>query len=157
MDHSSYKQAAADWTAVMACPRGTLICLISSHLCGVLKLLFNYSSQIYNLNWDTLLNSRHTKRKQACYSQKKEINFLLEIKATLQALWLCIGLIQEPYSVFISKSQVFQINQRSPSDGEHGHSGLFWTDSRVKADFHLHSKEYQHFNLPLAMEPNPWI
>lgn len=110
MDHSSHKQAAADWTAVMACPRGTLVCLITPHFCGVLKLLFNYSSQMYHLKSDTLLNPRHTKRKQACYSQKREINLLLEIKVTLQAPWLCIGLIEELYSVFISKFQLSEIN-----------------------------------------------
>lgn len=52
------------------------------------------------------MNPGDTKRKQACYSQKKQINFLLEIKETLQVL----GLIQEPYSVFISKFQGFEIS-----------------------------------------------
>lgn len=50
MDRSSHRQAAAYWTAVMACPRGILVCLIISHSCGVLKLLFNYSSQMCHLN-----------------------------------------------------------------------------------------------------------
>ena len=112
---------------------------------------------MYLLDWDTLLNPRHKKRKLTSYSQKKEINLLLEIKMTLQALWLCIGLIQEEYSVFISKFQAFEINWGSPSDSENAHSGLFWADARVKADFHPHTKEYWHFSLPLATDPNPWI
>lgn len=60
------------------------------------------------------MNPGDTKRKQACYSQKKQINFLLEIKETLQVL----GLIQEPYSVFISKFQGFEISWGNPSDSE---------------------------------------
>lgn len=115
-------------------PEAHWFCFIASYSCCSLKLIFHYSSQMFHLNWDT------QREKKPCYSLKNKINLLLDIKATLQALWLCL--------VFYRKFQVFEIGWESLYDGEDDRSGLFWADPRVKADFCLHSKEYWDSNLP---------
>lgn len=86
MDHSNHQQAATDWTAVIACTRGTEFCLIASYSCSFLKPFFNSFRQMYYLNIETLLNPCHPKRKQGCYADEKKLNLLFNIKVILQVL-----------------------------------------------------------------------